>query len=151
MAEVEFKLGAKLDMLNKSEMRETLAAWWAEIARGVRFRRFNGQATVAGGVWDMGTRVGPREDFVWAVTRIAVTGGGLVLGTDTWQVAVNEAQPGSIVGTGFTRNAPFDVPTLILNGGDLLRVNGVGTGAGTDVAVSGAAIEVPTQLSWQLL
>lgn len=145
----KFEVGASIDFLTKDEMTEVMAAWWAEVGRGVRFRRFNGQATVAGGVWSM-LIPGPREDCIWAVTRLAASGPGLVLGTDIWTVAVNQADPSTIVGTGFLRNATWDVGVLMLNGGDQLAVNGVGTGAGA-VAISGAAIELPNQLAWQFL
>jgi hypothetical protein len=160
MAEFEIKAGAKLDLLNKAEMREVLVGWYAEIGRGIKFRQFSGQGTVAGAVWTIGGNaadnrrdpLGPEAGMLWAVTRLAVSGNGVIPGTDLFSVFVNEITPSKLVESGLTRGAKYDVGVLVLTGNDRLALAGAGTGvAGTDVTVSGAAIEVPVQLAWQLL
>ncbi len=153
---MEFKIeaGAKINLLTKEEVGEVFAGWKAELARGIKFRTFSIRTDVAGGVFST-TNVdfaGPDAGFVWAVTRLAISGAGLVLGTDLANVYVDDVTPSKLVMSGLTRQATWDIPGLILTGGSRVIVTGVGTGAtGTDVTVSGAAIEVPLQLAWQLL
>lgn len=159
---MKFKInaGAEIDVLNKEELQETLGSWFTEISRGVRFRQISAQGTVSGGVWTIGGNapdnhkdpLGPSNGFLWAVTRLALAGGGVVLGTDLWNVYVNEIAPSKLVQSGLTRFAMYDVPVLILQGGDRLAAAGAGTGvAGTDVTISGQVVEIPVQLAWQLL
>jgi hypothetical protein len=88
----------------------------------------------------------------WAVTRYAVSGNGFVAGTDLFSTYVDEITPSKLVESGLTRGARYDPPTLVVNGPENLVLTGVGTGAtGTDVTVSGAAIELPIHLAYQLL
>lgn len=160
----KFQVGSEIEFLTKDELGEelktALGAWRTEIGRGVRWRKFSGQGTVAGGAWVIGGTganndkdpLGPQPGFVWAVTRIAVSGNGFVPGTDAFSVYVGEAVPSRLVITGLTRGETWDVAVLVLNGGEELALTGVGTGlAGTDVTVSGQAVELPSQLAWQLL
>jgi hypothetical protein len=149
---MRFKLqaGAELDLLNREEMREELDAWSTELRRGIRFRQISGRTDRAGGVYTL-TVDGPREGFMWAVTRLFVSGGGVVAGTDVFSVYVDEVTPSKLVESGLTRGQRWDVPTLQLDGGSVLIVSGVGTGAGTDVTASGQAVEIPMQAAWQLL
>jgi hypothetical protein len=162
--EFEIKAGAKLDLLTPRELKDALAplvGWTAELARGVRFRRFAAQTVVAGGVWTVGGNtadnnqdtLGPSSGMLWAVTRIAVSGGGFVAGTDTCSVHINDISPATLVDSGITRSRTFDIPVLCLAGGDRLGITGVGTGVGVppDITVSGQAVELPTQLAWLLV
>lgn len=155
----KLQAGMELDLLSKAEVAEVLtearASWQKEIARGVRFRSFSSVATVAGGVWSIGAaagvdQLGPREGFIWSVTRIAVSGPGLVLGTDLFSAYVSEVTPVKLIQSGLTRGAQWDMGVLVLVGGDRLTLAGVGTGVG-EVYVSGAAVELPVQLAFQLL
>lgn len=160
----KLQAGVELDLLTQTELREELqaaAAWRTEIARGVRWRKFSAQGNVATGVWTIGgaatpnndkDQMGPQDGFVWSVTRVAVSGNGFVAGTDLFSVFVDENTPSKLVTSGLTRWQPYDVGTLVLNGGEQLLLTGAGTGlAGTDVTVSGQAIELPVQLAWRMV
>ncbi len=160
MAEFEIKAGAKLDLLTQKELQASLAGWFAEITRGVRFRQFSAQGTVVGGVWTIGgsaaenraSSLGPEPGMLWAVTGIAVSGNGVIPGTDLFSVFIDEVTPSKLVDSGLTRSRSWDSPSLVLQGESRLAFTGAGTGiAGTDVTVSGRAVEVPVQLAWQLL
>ncbi len=159
---MKFKMTAvgEIDVLTQHELRESLAGWMAEITRGVRYRQFSAGANVAGGVWTIGgtsadnnqDTLGPRPGMLWAITGIAVSGNGVIPGTDLFSVYTNEVSPSTLVVGGLTRGQMFDIPPFVLNGGDQIALAGVGTGvAGIDVTVSGRAVEVPDQLGWQLL
>jgi len=154
------KAGAELDILTQKELRETLDSWMKEISRGVKFRKFSGQGVVVGGAYLIGGQgadndtaaLGPQPGFVWAVTRLAVSGNGVVPGTDLYSVYVDEITPSKLVTSGLTRGQIYDVGVLVLNGGERLAITGVGTGvSGVDVTLSGQAVELPVQLAWQLL
>lgn len=167
---MKFKIeaGAELDLISRGELREELAiatgAWREEISRGVKWRKFSAQGVVGtpnpAGTWLIGAgapnnskdTLGPDVGFVWAVTRIAVSGNGFVPGTDLFSVYVDEISPSRLVISGLTRGNTWDVGTFVLHSGEALALSGAGTGvAGTDVTVSGQAVEVPAQLAWQLL
>lgn len=159
---MKFKLqaGAELDILSAPEVRQILGSWFTEVTRGIKFRQFSGRAALAGGVWTIGGNatdnrqdvLGPEPGLLWAVTRIAVSGNGFVPGTDAFSVYIDEVTPSKLIESGLTRGARWDVPIVQLNGGERLTLSGVGTGVnGTDVVVSGQAVEVPAQLAWQLL
>lgn len=154
---MKFKLtgGAELDLLTKAEVAEVLAGWMAEVSRGIKFRKFSASGVVNAGTFAVGVNsaehMGPSAGMVWSVTRIAVSGSGLVLGTDLWGAYANAASAASLIEGGLLRGRTWDPAVTVLNPNDTLVVAGVATGAGTDVTVSGAAIEIPVQLAWQLL
>ena len=156
--------GAEMETLTQGELSEeltaALSAWRAELGRGAKWRKFSARADVAAGVWTIGGAsapnndkyaTGPQPGFTWAVTRVAVAGNGVIAGTDLWSVYVDDVTPSRLVTSGHTRFQTYDVGVLVLNGGEQLTLNGVGTGAGTDVTVSGQAVEIPEQLAWMLL
>lgn len=144
---------AEIDLMNADELAHVLRSWQKEITTGVRFRQFAGQATVAGGVWSMtNQQLGPDPGMVWAVTRVAIGGNGITVGTDLFNAYVGEVSPSKLIESGISRGARWILPTVVLNGPEQLVFQGAGTnGAGTDVTISGAAIELPQQLAWQLL
>jgi hypothetical protein len=159
---MKFKIqaGAEFDVLTQSELRETLDGWYVEISRGIKFRKFSAQGNVSAGAWAIGGQaadndkdpLGPAPGFVWAITRVAISGNGVVPGTDLYAVYVDEVTPTKLVTSGLTRGQIYDVGVLVLNGGERLALAGVGTGGtGTDVTLSGQAVELPVQLAWQLL
>lgn len=160
MAKVKLQAGVDLDLMNAAEAREVvrteLAAWHKEITRGVKFRTFSAQTVNGGATWTIADPtadpVGPREGFSWSVTRFTVSGGGVVPGTDAYNVGVNELSPSKLIETGLTRGKTFDVGGLVLNGGDRLVFGGASTGTlALPIVVSGAAIELPAQLAWRFL
>jgi hypothetical protein len=145
---MKFKLtaGADVDILTRQELGEELdrsaGAWRTELSRNVKFPRFSAQAIVAGGVWSIDPsqtsvgKLGPRPGFLWSIMRLAVTGGGIVVGTDVWRVFLNEASSSQFVDSSL-RGMRFDAGALVLRDGDNLFINGVGTGGATDVTVTG--------------
>jgi len=154
----KIQAGAELDLLNRAELTEVLGAWATELTRGVKFRQFSGAATVSGGVWTIGgpqadnrqSPLGPEPGFVWAVTRVAASGPGLVAGTDLWSLYVDEVTPSKLIQSGITRGSTWTIGALVLVGGGILTASGAGTGTG-DVTLSGGAVELPAQLAWRLL
>lgn len=157
---VKIDAGAEFDLASPAEtrqiVREQIDAWQKEITRPVKFRTFSSQINATGATWQMSDPtsdpIGPREGFIWSVTRFTVAGGGVVPGTDAYQVGVNELSPSKLIETGYTRGARFDVGALVLNPGDRLVFSGASTGTvGQPIVVSGAAIEIPVQLGWRLL
>lgn len=161
---MKFKLaaGAELDLLTRDELREELSsagAWRKEIARAAKFPTFSATTNVAGGVWSVGPgtadnqaqKLGPEPGFVWSIMRVVVNGNGIVYGTDLWNLFIGDPSPSKFVlrANDFQQ---FNVGALIISGGDQLYASGVGTGvAGTDVALTGQAIELPVQLAWRLM
>ena len=159
---MKFKLqaGMELDLLTREELGEELdrsaGSWRGELSRNVRFPRFSARTDVVGGVWainpDSNTagKLGPKVGFIWSVMRLAVSGGGIVLGTDVWRAFVGENAPSQFVDSS-TRGMSFNPGALVIRDGESLLFAGAGTGAGTDVTVVGQAIELPDFLAWQLL
>lgn len=161
---MKFQVGQDFDMLNLDEMRQALAEsrtdWANELIRGVKFVRIVAKTTTSGGAWqisstnsaDSTNRLGPAPGMVWGVSRIAVSGAGLVLGTDLFSLFLGDPAPSTLVESGLTRGRVFGSSSaLVLAEGDRLGFQGLATGGGTDVTVSGAAIELPYMLAWQLL
>lgn len=155
---VKLEAGAQLDLITAEEVRNTLDAWYSEIMRGVTFRYIGGQTNQAAGVFSIGGAsdsedvLGPRAGFMWAVTRLAVSGNGFNPAADTFTVYINDQSPSKLVVQNIVRQQLFDMGVLVLTAKDRLLVTGPATGAaGTDVTLSGAAIEVPVQLAWKLL
>lgn len=157
---VKLTANAELDLLTQQELGQELEAaakaWRKELSRGVRFVKFSAQTNVATGVWTIlpeagDNRLGPAEGFVWSVTRLSVAGNGFTIGTDAFHVYVSEVTPSKLAARG-SNPIFFDPAVLVLMGGEDLAFSGAGTNvAGTDVHVSGQAIELPAQLAWQLL
>jgi hypothetical protein len=85
------------------------------------------------------------------VTGIAVSGNGFNPAADTYSVFFDEASPTKLVRSGLTRDSTWDVGSLVIDGASGLALSGVGTAGGTEIWVSGRAVEVPVQLAWQLL
>lgn len=163
---MKFKLhaGAEMDLLTRDELGDELRslyeAWKAEIPRGVKFRPFSASASVSAARWTVGDAaanndkdpLGPQSGFVWAVTRLNVAGNGVIQGTDLWEVYLDSASPSKQVSNGHTRYVTYDVGVFVVHSPSTLVVTGAGTGvAGTDVWVSGQAVELPKELAWQLL
>lgn len=165
MAVFKINAGVDVEVATPAEVREIAAGmlngWREELRRGVKFRKAGGQTNrVAGasGAWSIGEpahahdAMGPDPGFIWSVTNIAVAGGGFVPGTDTFSIFNGAASTLTVVGTGFTRQAQFDVGALVVNSGDWITLTGVGTGTGgTDIGVTILLAEVPVQLAWQFL
>lgn len=166
MAEVQLKAGAKLDLLNRKELRETLDVvtrdWFAQVARGDRYRRFSADGTIAAGGVTIGGpeqrdgTLGPAEGFVWAVQRLAVggltssTGTPLVATTEPVQLFLNDPGPASLVHPALVGYEEFGEHQLVLYPGDTLLVVGTGLTSTGTVTVSGQARELPLPLAWRL-
>lgn len=166
MAEVQLKAGAKLDMLNRKELKETLDAatrdWFSQVARGDRYRRFS-----ASGVIDTGSllidgtvaqnqTLGPAEGFVWAVQRVALHGLTVVSGTpavavsEPVQLFLNDVGPSSLVHPAIEGYQDLGQYSLVLYPGDTLLVRGAGLTSTGTVTLTGQARELPLPLAWRL-
>ena len=158
MAEVTIQAGAKFNVVTPDELDARMAqiskSWMTELARGLTWHEFGDQdLATSGGTWQLGqiNRIGPAPGFVWDIRRLAVSGGALLLGTDTWSVYRGDRASGAgLVLSGLTRTQLLD-KQLILKDTDQIYLTGARTGAGNDVTLSGFAIELPAQLAWQLL
>lgn len=160
----KIEAGGTLELLTQGELRDELArameGWRAELGRGVKFRKFSAQATVSGGVWSVGggaaaaqkQTLGPAPGFMWSVTRIAVSGGGYNNGADDWDLFSDAAQPSNLILLNFGVGDQWEPGVIVLTGPEELVFVGRGTGiAGTDIHISGQAIEVPVQQGWRLI
>lgn len=156
--------GAKVDLLSRDELKEELAtfarAWKDEIRRGVKYRKFSAQTNVSGGVWLLGgdapednnNALGPEPGFVWSITRIAINGNGFDPTSDDWQMYTDAVQPSKFILTNFGFGDQWDTGVIVLYGPERLAFRGVGTGVGgTDIHMTGQAVEVPVQLAHMLL
>jgi hypothetical protein len=166
MAEVSLKAGAKLDTLNKGELREVLNGvrqdWFSQVARGDRYRRFSARGTIAGGALliDGTTKgnetMGPAEGFVWAVQRIALggltveTGTPLVPVTEPVQLFLNDDGPAALVHPAIRGYEDFGQYSLVMYPGDTLLVKGAGLTSTGTVTLTGQVREVPLPLAWRL-
>lgn len=155
--EFEIQAGAKIDIMTPAEMRRELAAWMAEVRRGVKFRRAGAQGQASGGTFRIDASlhtgdVGPAAGFLWSVTSIAVQGGAYDLTADTFAAYVGEPSGSTVVATGISRRIGFSIGELVLNGPDSLTITGLATGTdGTDVSATLLVAEIPDHLAWQLL
>lgn len=163
----KLEAGMTLDFLTREEVREELRefakAWKQEIARGVRFVKFSVATVraVPANTWQVGgdtgnndkDQLGPQPGFLWAVTRIKVSGNAYNTTGDDFQVFIDERTPSKFVDQQFGPGDFYDVPKLVLNGGETLLIRGTATVVATenDVVVAGAAVEVPVQLAHLLV
>lgn len=166
MAEVKLAAGAKLDVLNRKELKEALDTvtrdWFNQVSRGDRYRRFSASATIASGIVTIGgaaqkdASLGPAEGFVWAVQRIAVsgltsaTGTPLVATTEPVALFLNDSGPAATVHPAIVGYKEFGEHELVLYPGDTLLVAGAGLASTGTVTVTGQAREVPMPLAWRL-
>lgn len=156
--EATINAGVKVDFATPREVRDIvsgeLASWRAELARGTRYRHPGSQAAASGaGALALGggsDQLGPLEGFVWAVTRITVTGLGAA---EVINGYINDTTP--ILGVGaFTATVNtiiYGQRGLILNSGDKLVFAGAGLTAARNYAVALEVTELPVQLSSRLL
>lgn len=157
----EIKAGAAIELLTQSELREELTAamqgWRAELARGVKFVKFQASTNVVTGRWELGgnaafnANLGPRPGFMWSITRIAVSGNGFDPTSDDWEMYSDAVQPSKFILQNIGFGDQWDPGVIVLTGPEQLAFSGAGTGSGTDIHVSGGAIEVPVQQAWRLI
>lgn len=157
------KGGAEIEVATPGEVKELLSAdrqaWQSELARGVDWRDISAQGAKSGALWSLDANtpnnnkddIGPNPGFVWCVTRLYVSGSGVIAGTDIFSVFTDEASATKLVASGMTRGKEWDVGVFVLHGGKTLALSGAATGAGTDIWVAGQAVQMPRQLLWQLL
>ena len=169
MADVKLQAGAKLDVLNRHELKTVLDQatrdWFNQVARGDRYRRFSTQGTIDGsgnllidGAQQKNQQLGPAEGFVWAVQRLSVfgltstTGTPKVATSEPVQLFLNDNGPSSLVHPALAGYADFGSYSLVMYPGDtlLFQASGLTTAAGTIVTVTGQVREVPLPLAWRL-
>lgn len=166
---MHFKIaaGAEIETLTPHEAKGILSSWLGEITRGIKFRVFDSSTLAAAGAFIIDQEnqpqapngassaddLGPAPGFVWAVLYVAVSGPGFTLGTDKYSVYNSRVTPARLVSPNNLLDKQWNVPGLVLNGGESVAVSGVATGGGgtAQVTVSGAAAELPKELAWQFL
>lgn len=157
MAEVKLAAGAKLDVLNRHELKSVLDTvtrdWFNQVARGDRYRRFSAAAAISGAAVTIGGAsardavMGPAEGFVWAVQRIAVVG---LTDTEPVRLSINDDGPASVVHPALVQYADFGQYSLVLYPGDTLLVTGTSLTSTGTVTVTGQVRELPLPLAWRL-
>ena len=155
---VKIEAGAELDVLTSGELRAELdkaaASWRAELARGVTFRRASVNASPSGaGTWQITEprdSLGPREGFVWALTRLSAFGSAWDQGTDTFSLYTNDVNPSQLVVAEQLVPLLVDVGSVVLNPGETLAIAGTNAAAG-QIHVNIAAIELPQSIAWRLI
>jgi hypothetical protein len=152
---VKFKLeaGMDLDLLTRDEVRRELQGWQAELVRGITFRTLSLRGDQSGGTYTLTTQKdGPAAGMVWSLTRVAVAGNAIVLGTDSFSVGYDDTSFGHVIATGVLRQKEWNPGGVVVPGPRSIVVYGAATGGtGTDVFASLSVIEVPMQLAWQLI
>lgn len=162
----KLQAGAELDLLTKDElhgvMKTVTRDWFNQVARGDRFPRFSGSATITAGALRIdgsthdNQRLGPAEGFVWAVQRLALsglttnTGTPLTSSTEPVQLFVNDDGPSSLVHPALQGYQDFGQHGLVLYPGDTLLVVGTGLTKSGVITLTGQAREVPMPLAWTL-
>jgi hypothetical protein len=155
----KFDIGAELNFITKEEMDQALRGWMAESVRGIRFVPFYGQFAKTGatftispntvGIGSQGS-LGPAAGFLWSVMQVAVFGPGVAAG-DLFQVFDNDTSASRVRVPNLTNaGKSFNKGEFVLRGPNKIMVTGASTGTGTEIFVSGTAIEVPDTLAWQL-
>jgi hypothetical protein len=164
--EQTFNAGAKLDLLNKDELRDVMRTvtqdWFNQVARGDRYRRFSAEGTIAAGALQIGgaealdATLGPAEGFVWAVQRVAVhglttnSGDPLTSSTEPLQLFVNDEGPSSLVHPSLQGYQAFGEHELVLYPGDTLLAVGTALTKTGKIVLTGQARELPMPLAWRI-
>lgn len=155
------ELGAPLETLTRSELREELGAvaetYFAQYARGVKYMRLPvTSGAVAGGAFSLdGTAagLGPRAGYIWTIRRLAVT--GLTTGTTPDLVNAYRNSPGGIPVWQFNGNNwayTFGKTELLLLPGEVLCFANQGAIAATgNITVSGDLVEVSAEQIYKLV
>lgn len=151
------RLDAELDLLNKSELHDELShatAWLREAAFGVRHQELpkmtgtpgGGGTLNLGGDQPDGTMCGPKQSWVWSVTRIAVdglaSGDAVKAYKDNRFIGWISYQPGYIT---------FGRGQCVFKPGDFLRITGSGLTATGQVEVYGEALSAPAVMQWKVI
>ena len=159
MAEVKLQAGAKLDLLNKAELKSVIDAasrdWFGQVSRGDRWPRFHAQGVVAGdatlsigGAAFPDSGLGPAEGFLWSVTRIAFAG---LSANDVMSLHLNDDGAGSLVTPHIVSGyQSFDLGELVLYPGDVLLALGAALTATGTITMTGQYRELPMPLAWRL-
>jgi hypothetical protein len=174
VATFHFTAGGAFETLTKPELQDALAAD-ADVRQrqqlgGVRDYRIpvlQGQAV--GGLLDIGgdvqaalangqpnwsgQRIGPTQGFSWTILRLAVSGLTAGVTPDVVNLIKIGAGPDPIWQfTGNTFFATYSRGSIILNGGEGLRLVNVGTFAATgNIRLTGEGIITPTEMVGKLL
>jgi len=163
MPEVTIQGGLKVDIPNRGEIKDTLAAEFdareRQQARGWKWMRLPETLTgaVAASAIQLGATkgqvLGPQSGYAWSLRRLIVT--GLTTGTtpDVVNLYRNDRFAGPPIWqfNGNNFGYTFGRLEMVLMGSDTLSLQNVGTIAATGtIALSGELIEVPAEMLWKL-
>jgi hypothetical protein len=153
MALVTIQGGAKLDVPNQAEISAIVSAQLREYLRGIkpmRIPQVSGKAVAGALSVGQPQQSGPQSGYVWAVTRLVVTGLTSGGSPDQVNVYVNDAsgnqQPlWNLNGNNF--GYTFGFLQVTVRPGEILMMANVGTFAATGLIVlSGEAVECPAEM-----
>lgn len=151
MAEVELRVGAKIDMLTPDEFRSGLhdsnGEWFHELASGVRWMRYVQNLPATPTAY---TAPGPELGFAWSVKMISTT----LTAADSLAAYLGEGPNNRLIGFTPTATQPLQVLTFSSNqvialGGEQIYLTTTGTGHLTTVML--AAVQVPQEQLAKLL
>lgn len=153
----KFNAGVEFDFLTKDEVEKVLRGWMSEAIRGIKFVSFAGQLAKSGATFTLNSNtlgvsgnLGPGDGFYWSVMNVNINGAG-VAAADTFTIYDSDTS-GTRVRVPVLTNAgkSFQKGEFVLPGKGKVAATGASTGAGSEIFISGTAIEVPEQLKWQL-
>ncbi len=155
---MKFKIqaGAELDLLTAGEVRGELdrfaANWRAEVARGIRYRRFSIFGDTDGsGVLALGEsgdqRAGPSTGFCWLLKRLSV-GGGYTPASQSIAFYHSSPNPSSLIDPDLGAVQDYEE---FFAPGETLVFAGTSLTASTRIWVTGQVLEAPEALAWKLI
>ncbi len=151
MAEFKLNAGAKIDLLNRGEVREELARavnWMQEIYRGIRVRHGSTYVDVGGAGTVPATYLeGPQSGFTWLLHRLTIAAAYTPASMNLGLYASDDAADSALVVARLTND---NEPKEIVRGGQQLCVAGTGP-ASTRLWITWMAWEAPQPLEWKLL
>lgn len=163
MPKVKLELGAWLDTVSHSELKDTLKArddaMMHARAEGIKYRRLPLiKGTAASGTLSMGgpdasQDCGPNEGFAWVITRLAIS--GLTSGVTPDVVNLYRGGAGNFPIWQFTGNSSFATFTKLalvyLPSETLLLISAGAFAATGQITLSGELLQVPAEFLWKLI
>jgi hypothetical protein len=156
MAKVKLNAGVELDLLNKSELADSLQDQfdreWAERGRGIKLIRIRG-ATSGNISTTVGFAIqGPQQGYVWALRSL----GAVLSSSQTLQAYVTGDNGTSIPANGPVANLAAGTVVFttwsgvqaFLNGGEFLTI---AAGGSATAQFTMYALEAPAELAWKLI
>lgn len=158
MAKYQFKANSFFESMTQDEMQESLSTsqknWFQEMARGLKhFRIQPSSVAISAGAATLPNPafpIGPRDGFIWEVTRISVVG---LSGSDVAKIYINTVNDMNFVNqvSAGSPTAIFGEKSFVLHPGDTIIITGSSLSATGNLTVTGEAVEVAAIDIWKIL